>query len=491
MLARPAARWWLVAILVAAGCSRLILALLGGQHHYGDEIRYYRACFALHYLAEGNFTALATFPAATSHAGFTLVSGAIAPVHVALAQLGRDSPGEFLDVAANTPHLAAALLSLFSTLNLWLLYRIARRAGAGREEALWGALLAGVSLTLTVYARHLLPYDASLTFFLLALLAGWRATPMRSALAGAAALSGFTVYNGHWFLVPLVAAVFVWLRRSDPRRVGLAGAWSAGAVVGLAVGYAPALLLGEIQLVSGVQYFASTIRDGDFAEGWSLPFEFLWHAEGGLGLLVLAFAAWAALRRGAPGHVRAWVIAAAAIYGVLVLCSVGLEKFVVYARTVRPIVPLLCLAAGAGLAAVVARRPALRLPLAATIICGAALNLAPFFPLVYPRELDRKVHSTLGVPHDYLTFLNSWDKPPHGPLTRPDLVLVNTYALFGFDAVRPYPAGEVLLDVRHPLALSFYHYDGHKPDQRRMLREHEPRMKLIRLPTPQAVVNAP
>jgi hypothetical protein len=491
MLTRSSARRWLLAILLAGGASRLILALLGGQGMHGDEFRYFRGAYVMHSALEGDFAAWKSFPTAVAHPGFIYLAAAIAPVHEALAKLTGQGGPDFGFTMYSTAYLGTSLLGLFSTLNLWLLYRVARRAGAGREEALWGAFLAGASLTLTAYARHLLPYDASLTFFLLAYLAGQRATVTRAALAGAAAAFGYTVYNGHWYLVPLVAAALAWRHRGAPVRFQLLGAAAAGAALGGAIGYAPAILIGPGTTLKDVSQFAQSIRDGDFAEGWSLPWEFLWHAEGLFGIAVLLLALGAAFRRGAAAHVRGWLLGAVTIYALLVLFSVGLEKFVVYARTVRPIVPLLCLAAGAGVAALVAGDRLRRISAVAIILIAAALNLAPLFPQVYPVELDRKVHAQIGVPHDYLTFLNSWDKPPHAPVSRPDLVLVNTYPLFGFDSHRDYPPGEVLLDVPHPLALPFYRFDGHTRAQRQLLADHEPRMKLIRLPKPRAVINAP
>lgn len=491
MLDRLTARRWLLAILLGGGLCRLTLALLGGEGMHGDEHRYYRGVFFMYHTVRGDFEEWKNFPSVNAHPGFTLVAAAVAPAHWALAKLTQSRPGDFSFTIYASNRIGAALLGLFSTLNLWLLYLVARRAGAGRDEALWAALLAAASLALTVYARHLLPYDASLTFFLLAFLAGQRATPFRAGLAGAGLAFGYAVYNGHWYLVPIVGAALAWQHRGALRRPSLVAGGAAGAVIGGLVGYLPAFLLGSGFSLEEVRQFAGTIRDGEFAEGWSLPGEYLWHAEGVLGIAALALAVWAACRRGAAARTRGWLLGAAAIYGMLVLFSVGLEKFVVYARTVRPIELPLCLAAGAGLAALVHRHRGRTGAAIAIVVLAAALNLAPLFPQVYPMELDRKVHAQLGVPRDYLTFVGTWDKQQHPPVTRPDLLLVNTYSLFGFVAHRPYPDGEVLLDVPHPLALPFYRYDGHTRAQRQLLSEHEPRMKLIRLPQQPAVIKQP
>jgi hypothetical protein len=486
MVERSAARKAVLAILIVAGLARIILALLGGQHHYGDELRYYRGSFVAVVLFDGKTESLGDFGATAAHTGFTVLTSALAPFHWSVARLAGRTAQEPLGLLWSTPQIGAALLGLFSTLNLWLIYRVARRAGADREESLWAMLFAAGSLTLFVYSRHLLPYDASLSFFLAALLLGFgRGTPARAALSGAAAGFAFTVYNGHWELLPLVAAILAWHRhRTGGLRFPLVLAWLGGTIAGLSVGYVPAVTLGHGTLFTGVDRFAGTIRDGEFSEGWSLPWEFLWNAESWLGVAILGLALWGALRPQATGRARQWLLGAGVVYAGLVVMSVGLEKFVVYARTVRPMVPFLCLAAGAGMTALLQRAPRWKLPALVFVTGAAALNFAPLFPQQYPMELDRKVHQLVGVPQDYLTFLASWDKRDHPAVTRPDLVLVNTYSLFGFVDHRDYPEGQVLLDVPHPLALRFYQYDGHSPAQRALLRAHEPRMKLIRLSKP-------
>jgi hypothetical protein len=478
---RARARRWIVLVLLAAGGARLALALLGGQWHYGDEIRYYRGAAVAFSLLDGNTAALREVSVSAAHTGFVAVTLALVAPHVALALAFGPSADHPLAAVWLTPHLGAALLGLFSTLNLWLLYRVVRRTGADRPEALWALLLAACANCLLFPARHLVPYDASLSFLLAALLLGLgRGTLPRAALSGAAAAFGLTVYNGHWALLPVLAAALAWRWRADPVRFRAAAAWVAGAAAGLAFGFLPLVALGQGDVWTGLGTFSATITDGDFAEGWSLPWAFFWHAEGWLGVAALLLAGAGAVLPGVSPRARRWLLAAAAVYGLLVLASVGLEKFVVYARTARPLALLVVPAAAAGLAALLARRPVWRAPAAVALLLAAAFNAAPLFPQRYPVGLEREVHRTIGVPTPYLTFLGSWDKRDNPPVTRPDLLLVNTYALFGFLSHRPYPPGEVLLDHAHPLALPFYQYDGHTPAERALLRAHEPRMRLIR-----------
>ena len=92
----------------------------------------------------------------------------------------------------------------------------------------------------------------------------------------------------------------------------------------------------------------TTNKMGDYSEGWSLPWAYLWHGEHGL-LLLFALAAvvvvWSAIRRrpALPGRALCWLGVAAGIYLLLVVASTGLERYVVYGRTARQIVPLMCL----------------------------------------------------------------------------------------------------------------------------------------------------
>jgi hypothetical protein len=92
----------------------------------------------------------------------------------------------------------------------------------------------------------------------------------------------------------------------------------------------------------------------NFAEGWSLPWEYLWHAEHGL-LLVWVIGVgtvfWLSSKRWRPAYTRGrfWLGAAAGMYLLMVLFSNGFERIAPLGRQARQMVPFLCLTTACGM----------------------------------------------------------------------------------------------------------------------------------------------
>lgn len=487
--ARTARLVW--AILLVSCALRITLALLGGQRHFGDEHRYYRGAEFYLALQQGNGGWVRNLLYEPDHAGFSAIALALAPAHHALALLVREKDWSTYDAFKYTPQIGAALLGLFSTLNLWLVYRLARRAGADREESLWALLLAAASTTLFFYSRHLVPYDAALAFLLGGLWLGLRAQRGGRWLAsGIITGLAYSIYNGYWLYVP-VAGLAVGLTQPAVRPKLRAWLWWGGGVlIALALNFAPGWLSWGSEYWRTLAEFSRSVKHGVYAEGWSLPWAFLWHAEGWLGISLLAILPWAFTREN--GRRAAWWLGWVAVaYGLLVLMSVEWHLFVVYARGVRPLVPFFCLVGGIALAHLTAGRRA-RQAIAALVIVGiAGWHFALLFAQQYPLAWEAKIRAEYGVAKNASAFTGTLDKADKPAVTRPDLAIVNTYLLFPVHDYAGDPAGEVLLATPHPLALKFYQYDGHVPHDREVLRAHPPVMKLIRLAEPAAVPDNP
>ena len=111
--------------------------------------------------------------------------------------------------------------------------------------------------------------------------------------------------------------------------------------------------------------FSRSVTLGRFDEAWSLPWEFLWHAEGVPGVavvLTIAFAVWRHGRqrtRPAP-WVGLTACAFVGAYALLLIFAHVLEIFVVYARTVKPFIPALALLGGWALGELLTGRPLLQ-----------------------------------------------------------------------------------------------------------------------------------
>lgn len=485
------------AILLVSLVLRVALAAQGGQYFFGDEGRYDRGLQLYRALVAADFPGVSTILAQPEHALFAWLGAVLSAAHHALAHFtpfGNWSQPEF---AGFTVWIAAALLSLFSALNLALLHRLALRAGASAEEAAWSLLLMAAANTAFYHARHLLPYDCALAAALAALVVGLGPpTLLRAAAAGLLTGATYHLYNGYWFLVPTVATVLLIAWRHTPLLSRRTVAAALGLAISLLAPIALGASLGGAAYWATLRSFSHSVTQGLFAEGWSLPWEYLWQSEGLLGLAVAAtvlstlFVA-VRSRDPLPAHVRGTLLSLAVAYGLLVLFSCGFARFVVYARTVKPLLPALCLLGGWALARQLAPRPLFKPFAALVILCAAAAHFWPHFTHVFPRETEIAVLRTWGNPKRALTVAGSIYIPLALPVARPDLALVNAQFLYPVRATLPPPAGTTLLRFDHPLAYPPFQYEGHTPRERALLRSTDLSQRLVRLAAPATVPDHP
>ncbi len=389
------------------------------------------------------------------------------------------------------------VLSLFSTLNLYLLYRLARAAGANETESAWALLFMAASNTSFYYARHLVPYECALSAVLLAAEVGLRRlTPVRALICGLLAGIAYGIYNGYWYAVPVIWLVHLLACWREPQWWRLTTSCAAGATLAVVAPIAWGAGLGGASYWEAAGVFARSATLGLFAEGWSLPWEYLFHSEEIFGLtaagcIVLAF--FSVLRAGAP--LPRWVlgtlIALVAAYGLLVLFSCGLERFVVYARTVKPLVPLLALLAGWALARLLERWPRLQPVALAGLIAAAAVNFWPHFPRLFPRDIEIAVMRHWGNPKRTLSVAGSLYVGLELPVKRPDLALVNAQLLYPVRSYVGVPAGDTLLRFDHPVSYRPFQYECQTPRERSLLRSHDISIRLIRLAAPGTLPDNP
>jgi len=334
-------RWvlGLAVLLAVAAALRVVLAWRGGQLFWSDETRYYAAQEAWGRIQSGELAAAARLVlGGADHLLFKLAALVPAAIQAACPAAGFAVPATFFALA--------------SVANIALVARAARVLGAGPREALAAAALQAAAATHFYYARHLFPYDLSLTFGLLALGVGWgggreRDGAARSVGAGVLAGLGFLTYAGGWLFNGIVLVGHVLSVWPDWRR-GARRALQAGA--GLALPVVTAVLAARLagtDLVASFLQFSGSLVQGDFGRGRPLLVEYFWGAEGlnallGVAAVAVALAGAAAARRWTRG--AAWAAAAVAVLVVLVALSDFWPKFVIYGRTARFVVPFVCLA---------------------------------------------------------------------------------------------------------------------------------------------------
>lgn len=453
----------LVVLLAVSYALRLALVAGGGQWFWADESRFVQAVDAVRLIAAGDLSGgLRSVAGTADHVGFKLL--ALLPAAV--------------QVLAGAPlALSAALLALVSTLNVALVYLVARRAGADGVEALGAALAMACSNTMFFWARHLMPYDTALAFGLLLVFVALNpaARPRDALVAGALAFAAFATYNGYWTLAALGCALHVLRALPDVRACVVRG-------LVIVVGFAAcaAMLAGvawvtlDVDLVSSWRGFAGTVTQGDFHDGHGVVAGSLWHAERAL-VVVWACAALAMPFAAVAGRVVAprawlWLACGCALLAALVVGSNLLERFVSYGRLARQAVPFFSLMTGYVLFGPWRHAARLRfaVPLSAALLAGiAATNFAQPLRLTFPAEFvaqGRVLIASRGGDSARFAFVNA-----KFPWPQPEPVLLAADA-------------RVVLAAPHPLTFQPYLYEGFDRRQRAAYRAADLTMRLVEWP---------
>jgi hypothetical protein len=370
------------------------------------------------------------------------------------------------------PRVYALMVAMCSVLNIWLMAPIARRLGAGDVESLLAAGCLALSSAFFYWARHAQPYDLGMTFALLALYVGLGAERRRRRLYLCGVLGGcsFLTYAGYWTTVAavtLISATQQSRRWPEVSRDVALSALGLATVLGLAVGLNAAL---QGHFLERLISFSRTINQGTFEEGWSLPFEYLWHAEHLLLWVWMACVVswlWEPRAIVASPPLRAGFIGLVVIYAALVTCSVILHKFVVYGRLARQLVPFFCLVTAHTFQRLrMSPHPSVRrwgAPVIVAMIVQAALNFREPLRQSFPNEFIARNQPDEAVTARYRSLM--WINAAH-MYPGPDPVdLPNHYV--------------TLAAARHPLQFLPYQYEGYTPRQRQVLRSADIRMRLL------------
>lgn len=436
---------------------RWLLIEQGGQFFFPDEMRYDASRTAAGALIAGDLGAAFHAVFRADHLLFKIIGVLPALLEKLLGESSR---------------IPAVFFGLFSVVSFGLLYAIVVRVGEACEAALFSVALLCLSSTFLLYVRHLVPYDMAMALGLLALFVGLR-RPARlrdSILCGLCASATFLAYSGYWLLGGLALVVHVmW----PPLAVAACLRRAVSGGLALILPIAMLLLFDHFRQGSFLRdyfAFAGAVNQGSFSEGAALPWKYFWHGEHfllGLFLVALLFGVYSLIDKRGGGAAGLGSGAVVFIYGGLTLFSVGLEKFVVYGRTSRQLLPFLCILSGLLLERLWSSSRRGRI-VAGSILGLAALqaviNFAPLFSLIYPDKFFKQADQVqAGQPGEY--------------------EVLNAYCLYpGPD--EPLPNQEVVLRQPHPLQYLPYQYEGYTIEQRQKLRSADLSMLLLKKPPP-------
>ena len=443
----------LAAILIISVALRVILCLAGGQDYWPDEHKD-NPDYILSGLIHRDYNEVLTGLDRPDRPLFAAI--AVIP-----AGIGR--------ITGRTRTVCALFFSMASVISIWVLAAIARELGADDAESLLAAALLAMSASFLYWSRHVQPYDLAMMFVLVALLVGVRpgATSRRVYLCGMISGVAFLTYPGYWSSViaaPAICVIQCSPHGRDAVRNSLLAMVGILSVLGVAAGID--LAFGGYLLKRFIMY-SGTINQGGFQEGWSLPFEYLWHTEHLLLVLWLGSVVWALSRLDATARIGVGLFGALFIYGTLVISSTGLDTFVVYGRTARQLVPFFCLIAAAMISSLWRSSRASVRSAAAVIVSVAVVQASLNFwrPFVQSFPDDFIAHyrpsATVAAQYERLIWLNAEHLYP-----RPDRVTLPSHYV-------------TLAEARHPLEFLPYQYEGFTPEARAVLRSSDIRMRLI------------
>jgi hypothetical protein len=302
----------------------------------------------------------------------------------------------------------------------------------------------------------------------------------------------FLTYNGWWLSVAVVSAICVVHNVPSRRKL-------TNRLLGIAVGLSslPLLLNAATFICAQPDFLANMHRfsgqaatQGDFSEGWRMPFAYLWHAEHGLIVVwtigvaaILGLALWK--RNLLDRRAAYWAGAVIGIYCVMVLYSVGLHRINLWGRQVRQLIPFLCLATAFAASVLVERewlkKPALAI-VALLLMVQAGLNFVPPLMQRFPRDIEREVAKVYG-PVSYETTVKGPKLRAKGlSIQKSQYLLINTRPyLYPVRGTESLPCEKTLLLFQHPMQYLPYQYEGYTPAERDELRTGDISMRLIEL----------
>jgi hypothetical protein len=463
--------WIVLSVLLISLILRLILILRGGQYYISDETRYEVSRNAARLLLQGQFIeALSQFASSPEHLGSKVI-GIL--------------PALLEHILGTSLVLPAIFFSLFSVLNLYLIFLLAQRFAPCSREALYALFIASSCLSLLYYSRHLFPYDMAMSFGLLALhvtLARNQTAPT-SVICGSLSFLCFITYNGYWALAAFVMLANILRNGKNRNRIVQKTIFTAiGFIAPLTFLIVVMQRLGT-NMISAYRLFAASITQGSFDEGWSLPFAYFWHTEH-IVILILGILSTIAIfsqLKEPRQDTKLWAGGILVIYLCLFIPSIILHYFVVYGRLARQMIPFLVLLSAQGLVQMENRAPSgrkLTAMISALILIQAAWNFRVSYNLTYPRQFVAEAKAK------FPGFEFSSKRLAFGA---PVICQNNGYVMESAKyyvtppETIPQVEGQLLLSAEHPSNFLPYQYDGDPPEIRQMFRTQKLRMNFYRV----------
>ncbi|QNG30054.1 hypothetical protein [Synechococcus sp. LTW-R] len=459
-------------ILIFSLCTRITLALRGGQFFFPDESRYNLSREAAAFLQDRNWDYV-----------FQSLSNADHPLFFQWMLV----PAALERLIGTTDILPSLYIALFSAGIIYATFKASESLSDSTEIALIAAFVASISTSLTIYSRHIVPYDISLFLGIssIAILASKRPTQLKYGMAGALCGLSFWTYTGYWALTACCIAAF-FILRSYKKSAADSIFFLAGCAIPLGFVLLPHILSGK-DFFRGLSSFSNTVTQGNFSEGWMLPFEYLHSSEGAIFYVFTVLIAWscirAILKKDSTGE-RETLILLVFIYLSLVLASVGAHKFVVYGRTCRQLLPLACISAAYSLRSLAEwsnRKSTIYLMLASATLFLYTGNISDPFQQVFPNQFVEAVRKETGAPLAKNTP-GEWIESGSETHSSNEISLINAKYLYPIKEEHQSKT-HFFKTEQHPINYRPYQYEGFRKESREIIRRKAITMRAARSST--------
>lgn len=494
-------KYILAGVVAISVLSKLLLASKGGQYFIVDEARFLNGHYLLADIADGDFhSALHRISTNYAHSFFIFFAAfaeGMRFLYVNFINQGS-TPAYLLTETRVGIEVAAFALSFASTISIFLVYAIIRRFEGGKDQALAGAFLMALSTTNYYYARHLVPYDCAIMLALTALYFGSHpeGKVRHSLLCGIFAGLATLTYNGYWILSFVVWLLHIICSHEHYKHCIKKAIFCAFA------GILPLIILQCISLSVGENFLRGEIgwinaskgnQYGDLGLGWAVFFIYLFEAENGL---IVLFAV------GFIFSVREWLsdfslrtldhrnfgpLAVILVFLLIILFSDVLQISVLYGRTIKQIIPFLCMACALPLAQLKNFLYIPRINLAVKLLSVASIAQAGYNQLIciniaFPSSFTAHVEKKYGVVSKMSNL-----KGPNVDVfehAEPDskYILIN-----GQNLIMPVlgkkviPQGKILLTAPHPYQYKPYQFVHFNSRERNILDNTDISMRLIKI----------
>jgi len=236
-------------------------------------------------------------------------------------------------------------------------------------------------------------------------------------------------------------------------------------------------------IILAYRLFTTSITQGIFEEGWSLPFAYFWHTEHTVILImgILSIIAIIAQCKDPRQDTKLWLGGLLFIYLCLFVPSMILHRFVVYGRLARQMIPFLALLAAQGLVQIEDRSASGRQIIMLILVLffiQAVWNFNSAYKLSYPREFVAEAQAR------FPKFEFSSKRLAFGApviCQNNGYIMENAKYYVTPPGSIPRVQGQLLLSAPHPENFLPYQYDGDPPAIRQVFRIQKLRMNFYKV----------